>query len=252
MAKTLSVGLVENSQVKYVSFNLRSPGDIEIFCDDLALYIIDKYTNYLFGFIINKNYGYLSKTDKLEIYKTAKSSFSKIRSEILPYQKKLIMQSLYRYFFEEGAEAIVLEGFVRFRLGSYMEELEFLVDRAVDEFFLELEYKNFIKLLQEFLATQKPKIQLVHIKTEDGRRYCVCDENFEELSASRIFELTNETDYGVINEDDLLLSNLINLAPRKIIIHNKERIQNKQLYETINTLFAGRIHVCDGCERCGM
>lgn len=251
MSKTFSIGLTEKTSVHYVVFKLNSYAEIDAFFENLSAYIINKYTNYLLSYAVDKNYGYLSRNDKAEIYKRARCEFSKIRSEILRNHKGIIKQSLYEYFLHDCAESVVLEGFVRFRLGNYLKELEALVDCAADEFFIDFEYKSFLKLLKEFMSFQKSKIKLVHIKIETGERYFIYDENFEELSARRIFELTNEFEYETENENDFLLSSLINLAPKKIIIHNKEKITNEQLFDTLNRLFAGRITICNGCMLCG-
>ena len=50
-------------------------------------------------------------------------------------QKSFIQKKLYNYFIEEQTDTIILEGFVQFRLLNCFEELEWLVDSAVDEFF---------------------------------------------------------------------------------------------------------------------
>lgn len=250
MSKTLSIGLTEKTNVNYIVFKLNSYAEIDIFFENLSVYIINKYTNYLLNYAVNKNYGYLSRNDKAEVYKRAKNEFSKMRSKILRRHKSIVKQSLYEYFLQGNADSVVLEGFVRFRLGNYLNELEDLVDCVADEFFIDLEYKSFLKLLKEFMSFQKSKIRLVHIKIETDERYFIYDENFEELSARRIFELTNEFEYEIENENDFLLSSLINLAPKKIVIHNKDNITNTQLFETLNSLFLGRITICDGCTLC--
>ena len=251
MTKTLSVGIINSSEINYITFNIHCVDDIKLFCSDLACYIINKYTNCFFRMIINRNYGTLSKNEKSEIYKIAENSFSNTYSGEAVHLKRYIQQKLYNYFVYEKADSIVLEGFVRFRLKSFYEELEMIIDYSVDDYFMQREYESFILMLKEFITLQKPLIKTVHIKIENDGRYVMCDENFEELSKSRILELEGLFDKeSFFCEDDLLLSALISVAPRKIVIHCVYNMKNKQLLETIEAVFENRIFNCEGCIFC--
>ena len=250
MTKTLSVGLTSDSKINYVTFNFHNTHELEQFCDDLAGYILDKYNGYFLKLIIDKNYGYFDKTDKVQIYQAAKKDYSNMCSNKNNESKSFIRNKLYSYFKEENADSIVLEGFVLFRLGKYMQELEMLIDCAVDEYFIKAEYENFVMMLKEFVALQTPIIRLVHIFLKSDKRYCLCDENFEELTRSQILGIGFENESEIINEDDFLLSALISIAPKKIIIHQFQNIKNEQLLETLQKIFGNRLIMCEGCKIC--
>ena len=130
------------------------------------------------------------------------------------------------------------------------EELEWLVDSAVDEFLIQKEYESFIAMLKQFVSIQAPLVRQVHIQPEPSGRYALCDENFEALTESQILGLGQEEVEGYVTDDDLLLSALISLAPKKIIIHSFQNFKNKQLYETIQKVFSERVTVCTGCKIC--
>ncbi|MBE7026861.1 MAG: hypothetical protein E7410_04790 [Ruminococcaceae bacterium] len=249
MIKTVSVGLVGDSKINYITFNLHNNHDIEQFYDDLAAYIISKYNDYFLKLIINRNYGYFDQKDKIFIYKSAKKTFSNIYL-VEKDNRKLIRSELNNYFTIENTCNIYLEGFVLFRLGKYMEKLEILIDRVVDDYFVKMEYENFIMMLKEFVVLQAPSIRLVHIFLKSDKRYSVCNENFEEFSQSQLLGMSLENESDIINEDDFLLSALINMAPQKIIIHQVRKIKNKQLLETLQKIFERRLTMCNGCKIC--
>ncbi len=250
MIKTLSLGLTNDSKINYITFNFQNMQDVEQFYDDLATYIIDKYNEYFLKLIINRNYDYFDKKDKIDIYKSAKKAFSNICLSESNANKNLIKGELDNYFRKENKDSIVLEGFILFRLGKYIEELEKLIDYIVDDYFVKTEYENFIMMLKEFVALQMPIIKLAHIFLKSDKRYSICDENFEELSQSQVLGISLENEQDIINEDDFLLSALISMAPQKIIIHQFQKIKNKQLLETLQKIFDNRIIMCSGCEIC--
>ena len=59
-----------------------------------------------------------------------------------------------------------MEGFIRFRLKDYIEELKYIIDGSVDELLIDREYNEFIKLLRYFVEIQEPKVEEVHVLLE--------------------------------------------------------------------------------------
>ena len=83
-------------------------------------------------------------------------------------------------------------------------------------FLIQKEYESFIAMLKQFVSIQAPLVRQVHIQPEPSGRYALCDENFEALTESQILGLGQEEFEGYVTEDDLLLSALISLAPKKL------------------------------------
>ena len=46
---------------------------------------------------------------------------------------------------------------------DYIEQLEESVDKAIDEYLMDKEYREFIKLLRHFVDLQEPKRDVVNI-----------------------------------------------------------------------------------------
>jgi putative sporulation protein YtxC len=145
---------------------------------------------------------------------------------------------------------IVLEGFLRFRLKELNADLEDIVDRVVEEYLIEREYDEFIKLLKYFVEIQESRIEIVNIVIEDNGTYCMYDSSYNEITDELIQDIAGEVLTGEVSYDDLLVSSLITLAPRYIVIHNLSNVRNKEIIDTIRNVFADRVRICTGCDLC--
>jgi putative sporulation protein YtxC len=219
----------------------------------LADYIIKQYEDKLISRIINSNYCYFNSNERKEIQSLAlriirNDDKNFLNSLFQIRRRNIIIRKLLDYF--EGSDSLILDGFVNFRLKDYMKDLEEVVDKAVDEFLMEREYKEFIRLLKYFVEIQDPKFNVIHVIVGYDNKYILLDENKMEITNECIQEFVNEISEGEINYDDLLVSSLITLAPRKIILHSTSQFKNKELLETIKNVFSGKVGICTGCDIC--
>lgn len=221
----------------------------------LADYIIRQYEEKLIMRIINSNFCYFNAAEKKEILQRA---LSIIRNEDKTFinslfqirRRNVIVRRLMDYF--DNSNSIILDGFVNFRLKDYIKDLEEIVDKAVDDFLMDREYREFIRLLRYFVEIQEPKIDTVHVIVNYDNKYTLLDGSKREITNECIQEYVNEITEGEINYDDLLVSSLITFAPRKVVIHSKGHFRNKELMETIKNVFYGRVIICQGCELCSV
>lgn len=219
----------------------------------LADYIIRQYEERLLNRIVNSNYCYFNTTEKKEILGKA---LAIIRNEdknffnslFLIRRRNVIIRRLMDYF--ENSNNLILDGFVNFRLKDYIKDLEEIVDKAVDDFLMDREYKEFIRLLRYFVDIQEPKFDTVHVVVGYEGKYMLLDDSKREITNECIQEYASEISEGEMNYDDLLVSSLITFAPRRIFIHCTGQFKNKELMETIKNVFAGRVSICQGCETC--
>lgn len=141
---------------------------------------------------------------------------------------------------------LFLEGFLRFRLKNYFRELKEAVERAVENYVVEQEYHEFIRLLRYFVEMQEPKIEEVHILIRDKQSFYILDEDKKPINPDQLkgilIELNPDIDY-----EDLLLSALITVAPRRLILHVVTPIE---VIETIANVFQERATFCSGCSLC--
>jgi len=115
---------------------------------------------------------------------------------------------------------------------------------------MEREYREFIRLLRYFVDIQEPKFNAVHIIAGYDNKYVLLDENKNEITNECLQEFVNDIPEGEINYDDLLVSSLITMAPRKLVIHGAKSFRNKELLETIKNVFWGKVVICSECELC--
>lgn len=142
---------------------------------------------------------------------------------------------------------LIIEGFVRFWLKDYFQELCEAVDRAVDGFVVDREYQEFIRLLKHFVAIQEPKADEVHVIVRASGLFRLLDRDRRvvdnEYLEGFVFDLVqNQMDY-----DDLLVSALITIAPRKIVLHFRKK---REVAQTIVNVFENRVEFCPGCQIC--
>lgn len=163
-------------------------------------------------------------------------------------RKGKIVEKIYEYIIENNE--IILEGFLRFRMKEFNSDLEEIVDRVAEEYLVEREYDEFIKLLKYFVEIQDSRIDTINIVIGKGGGYSIYDGSYDEITGEMLKEITGEALTPDISCDDLLVSSLISLAPRYIIIHNISNARNGEIIDTIKNVFSDRVRICDGCDLC--
>lgn len=150
----------------------------------------------------------------------------------------------------EENEEINIKGFITFRMKELREDIEEIIDKVVEEYMVEKEYKEFVKLLKYFVDIQESKIEKINIYIHEGGGYELKDgygndifnEFMKELSECKI-----DTEAKI---EDIIISGLITNAPKQVIIHHKENCLNAEFIETIVNVFGDRVFYCTGCTNC--
>ncbi|MBU3182684.1 putative sporulation protein YtxC [Clostridium psychrophilum] len=150
---------------------------------------------------------------------------------------------------EENNE-INISGFLTFRAKDLFKDLEPIVDKVVEEYMVEKEYNEFIKLLKYFVEVQDSKIDEANILIDRSGNYFLRDKDGNDLVENMIMELSDVKYDSKESQEELIISTMISSAPKKIIIHCVEHCKNKELIETISKVFVGRVQYCDNCSEC--
>lgn len=150
---------------------------------------------------------------------------------------------------EENKE-INIKGFITFRMKELKQDLECITDKIVEKYMVEKEYNEFIKLLKYFVDIQENKIDEINIYVQSDGNYIMKDDKDKDISKELFSELSETRFTGTANLDDMLLSGLITNSPKKIIIHCVENCLNKELIETIKSVFLDRVVFCNNCNVC--
>ncbi|MGG7176240.1 putative sporulation protein YtxC [Clostridium paraputrificum] len=150
---------------------------------------------------------------------------------------------------EENKE-ININGFITFRMRELREDIESIIDKVVEKYMVEKEYKEFIRLLKYFVDIQESKIEEVNLIVQSAGGYTITDGHGVDIFNLFLNELS-DCKLGVdANIEDILISGLITSAPNRIIIHKKDECANKEFIDTIVNVFGSRVIFCEGCELC--
>lgn len=142
-------------------------------------------------------------------------------------------------------DKINLSGYFTFRRKDLKSDLEEILNKLVEQFMIQKEYDEFIKLLKYFVGIQESKIDLIRIIVDDGGEYLIRDENGKDI-INEIAEDINGSKYtGVVGVEDLIISGLITYCPKKINIYGKENCKNKEMIETIMNVFEEKVNFYD-------
>ena len=214
--------------------------------------ILNHWGDILLKDIIRENYYYLCDEEKDLIFDYATrhvkrggdswSSVGRIN------RKSLVLQKLLDFLHSNNS--IVIDGFIKFRLKEYIYELREAADKAVDDFLMEREYREFIQLLKYFVEIQEPKIEIVHVLIRAGGTFNLFNERMKPIKSDYMESTILNLVDNEINYEDLLISALITLAPKKIRLHYLNADRQSATLETIKSVFTGRVMECPGCNLC--
>ena len=146
-------------------------------------------------------------------------------------------------------DKLVIEGLLNFCMQDYLNELRFAVDLACEELNNEKEYNDFVKLLRYFVDTQTPRMREVNLLMDKDGLFFLWDGEGADIDEKIVSYYSNEMLYNDISLDDILVSILITVSPRRIILHNAAS-DNSEPVKVIRQVFGDRIKDCSGCERC--
>lgn len=219
----------------------------------LAELIILREEKKLVRRIIEHNYYYFSDEERNTIYEKSiqllNNGTSGMFSDFgVKARHGKILSSINEYL--DNNHELVLDGFINFRLKDYRMRLVEIVDTAVDNFVMDLEYKEFIRVLRYFVDIQEPKVEEVHVIINEYGSYQILDAAGKAINNKQlenfIADSTNE-----INFEDLLITALITISPYSVVLHTADsRKSCHSVVDTIQNIFEGRVAICAGCAMC--
>lgn len=210
--------------------------------------ILNGITKEIMTRIIKSKFRYLKPEELKGIVQNAYSYLNSYQSEgeiektLTRHNEILSEVNLYL----ETNTNLFLEGFLRFRLKDYFIELEESIEKATDNYLVEREYHEFIRLLRYFVEIQEPRIDEVHVLINNKRSFYLLDEEKQPIDPQQLQGVIAELDQD-IDYEDLLLSALITISPRHIVLHIVNKIE---IVETIISVFRERVSICQGCDLC--
>ncbi len=254
--------VAEQEDDLYTSFHFTFEQSDEHIQDVIHHYISDWITEYMIEMeephllqsIIMKEFFY---KDIAEIENILKYAFHLLdygdfeieeRSDLRRLGRKCrIFTRVYEFMAEK--QPFQIEGFIRFRLQEYYEELREVVEYAIDEYVMDKEYQEFIKLLRYFVMAQQPKVQLVQVIHYGDRNFVICNEEYIPYRREDMEGFMKGVTEQDLNYADFIVSTLISVAPKQVLLHTRED-ESHHVIRTMKNIFEDRLTICKCCPEC--
>ncbi|HAT4197542.1 TPA: putative sporulation protein YtxC, partial [Clostridium perfringens] len=118
-----------------------------------------------------------------------------------------IIENIKEFILEN--DYINIEGFITFRMKNFLKDIECIIDKVVEDYMIEKEYNEFIKLLKYFVDIQDCKLEEVNIIVQKNGSYEVKDSKGLDIFKDFLNEITDAAEVGIINTEDIIISGLI-------------------------------------------
>jgi len=142
-----------------------------------------------------------------------------------------------------------LEGFLTFRAQDYRAELDRALELAVEQYLVQREYVEFVRLLKHFVDAQTPRLDVLHVGISSQGRFQLYNDAGKKVTQQFLDEMSSHDESSDISCEDLLISALIAVAPRQIVFHVRYDGYQETL-QTIRSVFEERVSYCTGCAIC--
>lgn len=229
--KNITIHYRGNNNNKFYNFLTELIGEV----------VIEFYEEKILKQLINYNYFYFYEYEKNKILENC---MQLIEPEM--YNTKLLDNKNIKEYVKEN-KAMILDGFVYFRLKAYLEYLDEVVDSGVNQFVIEKEYREFISLLRVYVESKVPEYNLLHLIYINGESILL-DEKRNIVSVSEnIYNAKYLSDIS-FSSNDFALNTLLCLLPRRIEIHLID--DEDEFINTLKLIFEGRVTICKDCDIC--
>ncbi|MDP5275181.1 putative sporulation protein YtxC [Chengkuizengella axinellae] len=209
-------------------------------------FILTHLQNKLIHNLIKKEHPHFNQIEisRLSEYCTELLNEPSQSSNFIQKKQQKIEKLFYQYV--ENNTWINLDGFIRFRLQFYLQELNEVVEYAIEEYISDQQYKDFMTLLKTFVSSQEHKIPTVHIIHNGENDFLVLDEQLKCIDVDG----SADSNDGIQdkNFDDLIITKLVSISPQKIIIHTRK--PEMQVIHVIQQIFEKRTFICKYCNVC--
>lgn len=220
----------------------------------LAEEILTFWENDLVRKLVEKKYRRLPEVEKNELLQKALGFLQKCNDNeslnmLMRFgRKNRIARRIFDHLHQ--TDLLVIDGFINFCLRDYLTEIKFAVELASEEIKNEKEYNEFIKLLRYFVDSQAPRILEVNLMVNDAGLFYMWDGEGNYIEDKYIDYYVDDIVVNNVNLDDILVSILITIAPRRVVLHGPGKVPDNQSLQVIKKVFRDRIFTCGGCERC--
>ncbi len=138
-----------------------------------------------------------------------------VKKENTVERRTAIIRNEIKNHFKKSSN-LYIDGMINFRLSEYKQELDLALSDAIEEYITQKAYDEFLDLLKYFVDIQEETELIIHISgnAEDG--FILKDSNRNIVKISGNEEFFSEMNIIGLKHEDVLISRLISLSPKKI------------------------------------
>lgn len=160
--------------------------------------------------------------------------------EGVPYSKHKVEQEAIIYL--ESEHVLRLDGFFRFRLREYIQELCAMVDLKIEQYMAEEEQEAIIRKLRAFLFALPRRQSLLRLVHNASFAFTYYNEAWEKLMPQGLLSLPPQTESAYGNEEANIIGALAEFAPEQIVIYTRR--PSHGLVMTLKKIFEEKLIVC--------
>lgn len=214
----------------------------KILCNIITDTILKFYEINIIKRILSFNYFYFDEFERKKIQEICVKS---LESNKLKNRNKTIYTKVQKYF--KSNKAMILDGFVTFRIKEYIEKIDELVDEGVNKYIIEKEYAEFISLLKMYVNSKEAETEEVHLIYTNGESILL-DKNKDIITISNNSFNAKYLSDVTFSSNDFALNALLSLLPKKINIHLITK--KDEFIDTLGLIFENRVYICNDCNIC--
>lgn len=213
--------------------------------DEIAERLTDKIVR-IIKYDLLKNY----------IYSQYKEAYSREIADIYDYSLKIfsgkevfIRETIFikvsNYILEN--DYINIDGFIKFRMKEFIKYISAIADISLEEYLINRDQEEFIKVLKYFIEMQDIKIDLLKVHILEDSSFVLYDKNGNKIEGIDDEDIINMVIRENLNYEDFLISTLLSLCPRVVeIVDTLNNEFSKEITDTIKSIFENRVYVTYG------
>ncbi|WP_455539561.1 putative sporulation protein YtxC [Terrisporobacter sp.] len=227
-----------SSKLDGIYIDMSKVKDNDEFCLDMTELIISLIKKRDLKDYIWKTYTNIDDKEKNSVYSEALNLFDKKQDFI----KETVFSKVSDLVIEN--KDLNLDGFFKFRMKDFVSYISILSDIALEEHLIKRDKKEFLDSLKYFIDIQEEKMNLLRIVITKQGHFILSDENGKSIENFNNEEIRNLAIEENLNSEDILISAIMTLCPKKIEILDKINNQkSNDIIEIVSLLFEKKVTV---------
>jgi len=166
----------------------------------------------------------------------------KIFSNKEVFIRETIFMRVSNYILEN--DYINIDGFIKFRMKEFIKYISAIADISLEEYLINRDHEEFIRVLKYFIDTQDVKIDLLKVHIMEDNSFVLYDKNGDKIDSIDDEDIINMVIRENLNYEDFLISTLLSLCPRKIeVMDTLNSNSSKEIIETLKSIFENRVDI---------